>query len=379
MRGIELTPEIPVVRVAELGATAEDAGFDAVFASSHYNNRDPFVALSRVAAATDDVLVGPGVANPYETHPVKLASQVATLDEASGGRAVCGLGAGDRSTLRNLGVERDRPLRRVLETMQVARRLWAGERVDHDGTFVSRDAGLNYEVGEIPVYVGAQGPQMLRMSAAHADGVLVNASHPTDVAWAAERIAEGLDDRPTERGAFDGAVFASVSVAEDADAAREAARPPVAFIAAGAARPVLERHGLDAARAERGLDPAQRGVSARVIARSTASELAGMDYYRAPTAVGLRPETNPPLPNRKGFCYQLPAKLTVDRPGWPASGEASVPPRTLRAVARDVVELFERHDGVDVLRRTNSHKHGIGVAIRGDVVYVVYRTCDLGY
>ena len=251
MRGIELTPEIPVVRVAELGATAEDAGFDAVFASSHYNNRDPFVALSRVAAATDDVLVGPGVANPYETHPVKLASQVATLDEASGGRAVCGLGAGDRSTLRNLGVERDRPLRRVLETMQVARRLWAGERVDHDGTFVSRDAGLNYEVGEIPVYVGAQGPQMLRMSAAHADGVLVNASHPTDVAWAAERIAEGLDDRPTERGAFDGAVFASVSVAEDADAAREAARPPVAFIAAGAARPVLERHGLDAARAER--------------------------------------------------------------------------------------------------------------------------------
>jgi len=109
---------------------------------------------------------------------VKLASQVATLDEVSGGRAVLGVGAGDASTLRNLGFERDRPLRRVLETFKVAQDLWAGERVDHDGTFVARDAGLNYEVGEVPVYVGAQGPHMLRMAGKHADGVLVNASHP---------------------------------------------------------------------------------------------------------------------------------------------------------------------------------------------------------
>jgi 5,10-methylenetetrahydromethanopterin reductase len=40
-----------------------------------------------------------------------------------------------------------------------------------------------------------------------------------------------------------------VSVAADADAAREAARPPVAFIAGGAAQPVLDRHGIDTERA----------------------------------------------------------------------------------------------------------------------------------
>ncbi|RBI61587.1 5,10-methylenetetrahydromethanopterin reductase [halophilic archaeon] len=249
MRGIELTPEIPVDDLADLGARAESEGFDAVFASSHYNNRDPFLALSRVAAATDAVRVGPGVANPYETHPVALASRVATLDEVSDGRAVCGLGAGDRSTLRNLGVERDRPLRRVLETMKVGKRLWAGERVTHDGTFDANEAALNYDAGEIPVYVGAQGPHMLRMSAKHADGVLVNAAHPRDFAWAGDRIEEGLAERPDERGAFDVAAFASVSVAEDGDAAREAARPPVAFIAGGAPDPVLDRHDLDRERA----------------------------------------------------------------------------------------------------------------------------------
>ncbi len=189
--------------------------------------------------------MGPGVANPYETHPVTLASRVATLDESSDGRAVFGIGAGDASTLSNLGYERDRPLRRVLESFDVARDLWAGERVTHEGTFTAIDAGLNYPTGPVPVYVGAQGPHMIRMSAKHADGVLLNAAHPDDFAWAAERVEEGVAERPASRGEFDFAAFASVSVAEDGEKAREAARPPVAFIAAGAAPPVLDRHDLD--------------------------------------------------------------------------------------------------------------------------------------
>ena len=255
MRGIELTPEAPVADVVELGRRAADVGFDVAFASCHYNNRDPFPVLDRLASATEDLRVGTGVANPYETHPVTLASRLATLQESSGGRAIFGVGAGDRSTLSNLGVERDRPLRRVLETIRVARALWAGERVDHDGTFVARDAGLNYSVDPLPVYVGAQGPDMLRMAGKYADGVLVNAAHPLDVARAAERVREGAAERDeTVRvvsGTPDVTVYASVSVAEDTDAAREAARPPVAFIAAGAPPETLARHGLDAELAAR--------------------------------------------------------------------------------------------------------------------------------
>ena len=254
VRGIELTPDRPVAEVATLAEHAESAGFETVFCSSHYNNRDPFVALSRVAAATETVQLGPGVVNPYETHPVALASGVATLDEVSGGRTVFGIGAGDRSTLANLGIERERPLRRVLETVRVARQLWAGKRVDHDGTFRAQEAGLNFEPpGEIPIYVGAQGPDMLRMAAKHADGTLINAAHPRDLAWASKRIAEGLDERPTERlddhpderGAFEALAFASVSVGDDPDLARETARRPVSFIVAGAPQPVLDRHDLD--------------------------------------------------------------------------------------------------------------------------------------
>jgi 5,10-methylenetetrahydromethanopterin reductase len=91
------------------------------------------------------------------------------------------------------------------------------------------------------------------MAGKRADGLLFNGSHPDDLAWARERVDEGIDQRDdgVTTDEFDLAAFASVSVGEDANEAREAARPPVAFITAGAAPPVLDRHGVDADTAER--------------------------------------------------------------------------------------------------------------------------------
>ncbi|QHS18045.1 5,10-methylenetetrahydromethanopterin reductase [haloarchaeon 3A1-DGR] len=253
MLGIELTPEDELDRLVERGRAAEAAGYDAVFSTCHYNNRDPWAFLSRLAVETETIRLGPGVANPLETHPVTLASRLATLDEASDGRAVFGIGPGDPSTLSNLGLEDRRGLRPVLEAFKSAQRLWDGERIDHDGTFAATDAGLNYEPpqgSDLPVYVGGEGPHMCRMAAKHADGLLFNGSHPADLRWAREQVADGFADRPDDRGAFELVAYASVSVDEDSDAAREAARPAVAFIAAGAAPPVLDRHGIDREAAE---------------------------------------------------------------------------------------------------------------------------------
>ena len=248
MLGIELTPEHDPHRIVDLGVRAETAGYDVVYSTCHYNNRDPWAVLSQLATATESVRLGPGVANPYETHPVTLASKVATLDELSEGRAVFGLGPGDPSTLSNLGVADQRGLRSVLEAFKTAKRLWAGERVDADGTFEATGAGLNYEPpqgADVPVHVGGEGPHMCRMAAKHADGLLYNGSHPMDLAWAREQVEDGLADRPSHRGDFALVAYAAVSVDEDPAAAREAARPPVAFITGGAAPPVLERHGID--------------------------------------------------------------------------------------------------------------------------------------
>jgi 5,10-methylenetetrahydromethanopterin reductase len=246
MLGIELTPEHRIERIADLGRLAEDVGFDTAYVSSHYFNRDPFVALDRIANRTGSIRLGPGVANPNEVHPVTLAARVASLQECSGGRAVFGIGPGDPSAMGALGMADDRGLRPVLEAFKTAQRLWDGESVSHEGTFEANDAELRFDVeGSIPVHVGGEGPHMCRMSAKHADGLLFNGSHPDDLAWARDQVEQGLADRPDERGPFELAAYASVSVAEDGDLAREAARPPVAFITAGAAPPVLERHDID--------------------------------------------------------------------------------------------------------------------------------------
>lgn len=243
--GVELTPDAPAEEVVRLAKSAETAGADVLFVSNHYNNRDPFIHLASIAQATNTVNLGPGIINPYETHPVRIASQMATLDELSTGRAVCGIGAGDPSTLGDLGITRSRPARTVHESIDSIRMLLNGERVDNDGTFTVRGAQLNHARGNVPIFAGAQGPIMLRMSAAHANGILINAAHPLDYQWAQSHIEQGRNNRSDTLRPLTIAGFASVSIAEDRKAAREAARPPVAFITAGAPDEVLERHDLD--------------------------------------------------------------------------------------------------------------------------------------
>lgn len=132
---------------------------------------------------------------------------------------------------------------------------------------------------------------------------------------------------------------------------------------------------VNAERAERGLGPALRGSDPQRAAQDTARALVTTDYFGAPTAVGVR-TPGPPLPNRKGLCYQVPAKLTVTHSGW--NGGEEISPEASRAVAADVTRLLAS-DEVNVLDRPNDHRHGLGVAVDGDVVYAVYRTCNLGY
>ncbi len=307
MLGIELTPEHSPARVTELGTAAEAAGYDTVFVSHHYNNRDATAVLARLASETETVRLGPGVANPLESHPVTLASELATLDELSDGRAVFGLGPGDPSTLQNLGLSDERGLRPVLEAFETARALWAGERVDGKRTFDADDAGLNYTPPQgagIPVYVGGEGPHMCRMAGKRADGLLFNGSHPDDLAWTRDRVEEGLEQRAspehddaggsdgTEGGdqtdAFDLAAYASVSVADDPEAAREAARPPVAFVAAGSPPPVRQRHGIDGERADEIGDLIAAGEFTEAFGRVTPAMIEAFCMAGTPATVADR-------------------------------------------------------------------------------------------
>jgi 5,10-methylenetetrahydromethanopterin reductase len=75
---------------------AEAWGFDGLlFADSQNLVGDPYVALALAAQATTSLRLGTGNTNPVTRHPAVTASSIATVQVASGGRAVLGLARGD--------------------------------------------------------------------------------------------------------------------------------------------------------------------------------------------------------------------------------------------------------------------------------------------
>ncbi len=242
--GIELVPERETMETIKYIKHAERNGFKYAWITDHYNNRNVYATLALAAANTSEIRLGPGVTNPFLVYPPVTASAVATIDEISNGRAVMGIGAGDKGTLDQLGVEWKNPLTAVREVVEICRLLWKGETVKYDGSmFKIKNARLSYKpAGEIPVYIGAQGPKMLALAAELGDGVLINASNPKDIEPAVKIIKETLDK--VGKKEFDIVAYTSFSVSEDREEAKKMATYVVAFIAAATPSVVLERHGI---------------------------------------------------------------------------------------------------------------------------------------
>ncbi|MBC2697254.1 MAG: 5,10-methylenetetrahydromethanopterin reductase [ANME-2 cluster archaeon] len=241
--GIEFLANETADTLADMIRFSEENGIEYAWITDHYNNRDSFSLLTYIAARTTSIKLGTGVTNPYTRTAPQLASAIATVDETSGGRAVFGIGPGDKMTFENLGVKWTKPLQTVRETVEVVRRLTLGEPVSFDGNVISiKKAKLDLGSRSVPVYIGAQGPGMLRLAGEIGDGALVNASHPRDFEFAVKLLKEGAAGRDFSQ--FDVGAYTSFSVAGNKDEAVAAARPVVAFITAGSPPDVIKRHDI---------------------------------------------------------------------------------------------------------------------------------------
>ncbi|MBU6996469.1 MAG: 5,10-methylenetetrahydromethanopterin reductase [Theionarchaea archaeon] len=245
--GIEFSPEKPTYEVAYYSRDAEDAGFHHVWITDHYNNRNIYSTMTDIAYRTNRILIGSAVTNPYVSSPVWTASAIFTIDEISGGRAVFGIGAGDKMTLNAIGIKWERPLAAVKEAVEIFRELNETKKCKYNGTFfnVPNARVKKNPSHRIPVYVGAQGPKMLQMSAALADGVLVNASHPRDFDPAVKALKEGAAQAGRTFSELDVAAYTSFSIDEKQDKAIKKARIVAGAIAVGSPDFVLERHGIE--------------------------------------------------------------------------------------------------------------------------------------
>lgn len=246
MFGIEFVPEDPVFKIAHYTKLAEKNGFDNVWITDHYNNRDVYTTLAVLALATNEIKLGSGVTNPYTRDIAVAASSIGAINELSGGRAIFGIGPGDKATFDAMGIEWDKPLTTTKESMIAAKKFFQGEKVSMDGDKVKiGGAKLAFDTGDIPIYLGAQGPKMLALAGEMADGVLINASHPKDFEVAIDRLENGLEKADRTLDDIDVTAYASFSCDEDEAKARNAAKIVVAFIVAGSPDIVLERHGID--------------------------------------------------------------------------------------------------------------------------------------
>ena len=94
------------------------------------------MTLAAVAASTSKLLVGTGITPVPRRRPQVLAHQVATLDVLSGGRVIFGAGLGGIPSEFTAFGEEDAPrirAEKLDEGLDLLRRLWSGERVEHRG------------------------------------------------------------------------------------------------------------------------------------------------------------------------------------------------------------------------------------------------------
>ena len=235
--GIEFVPQIPLDELVRLVKIAEDVGFEYAWITDHYNNKNVYETLALIAANTETIKMGPGVTNPYVRSPAISASAIATIDEISNGRATFGIGPGDKATFDALGIAWEKPVSTIKAAIADINTLLSGGKTEAGAAL----GGAKKVQDAIPIYMGAQGPKMLETAGEIADGVLINASNPKDYEAAMPMIKKGIGDQAKD---FDVAAYTATSIGTDSEAAKNAAKIVVAFIAAGSPPPVIERHGL---------------------------------------------------------------------------------------------------------------------------------------
>ncbi len=165
---------------------AEQKGFEAVWQAESRLVRDVIVPMAAYATVTEKIKVGSGVINNWTRNIGLLAATFLTLDDLAPNRIICGIGAWWDPLAKNVGINRYKPLTAMKETVTVMKRLLNMERVSFDGEFIHvHNIELDVVHGRkeprnVPIYIGATGDQMLELSGAIADGVLLNYCVPPE-------------------------------------------------------------------------------------------------------------------------------------------------------------------------------------------------------
>lgn len=212
-----------------LARACEEAGFDGVFLSDHVfvpgrlasrypyspdgsapftlttEHPEPWAAISAMAQVTRHLLFSTSVYLPCLRHPLHVAKSVATASVLSGGRIALGIGVGwVREEFEVLGEDFTKRGERLDEEIEILRKVWTGELVEHRGRFYEFPplAMRPRPLAPVPIWLGGRSPRAMRRAARH-DGWLSSGDTPESAAQAlamlrALRAEAGLPSEPFE-------------------------------------------------------------------------------------------------------------------------------------------------------------------------------------
>lgn len=211
----------------------EHAGYSHLWITdSSLHARGAYEYLTLAALNSHRILLGTCTTHPFTRHPAVTANSIATLHEISNGRAVLGVGSGDRPH-RELGFGPAAP-EVVREMITVCRRLLAGERISFEGqSFKLNQAELHYSYHpQVPIYIACSGPRMLTLAGEVADGVIIHCGlFPEALDFALEKVENGAKKAGRNLKDLDLWVMVCGSLSADRSQALEGSRVMAAWFA----------------------------------------------------------------------------------------------------------------------------------------------------
>jgi alkanesulfonate monooxygenase SsuD/methylene tetrahydromethanopterin reductase-like flavin-dependent oxidoreductase (luciferase family) len=300
--GLDATLNLSLADQAALSQEAARSGYTSIW-TPESTGQDSFQLCSQRWAAScqvrpEGLWTGIGVSPVLYRTPLAFAMSGGTVSQLTGGRFIMGLGAGGSyrpRTRQALGLPRLSTLALMRDYLTTVRRLIAGEEVTYQGEVVTLQ-GVSLAIHpppRTPVYLGALGPEMLRLGGELADGVCLNWCTPEQIAWSRERVVEGAARGGRDPQSVQVVEYIRVCVDQDVEAARRAFARSTMGYALGQTVPTererqlgyrahFERMGYTAALAE--LDRMrQRGATPDEVADAFPAELLRrVGYYGTP-------------------------------------------------------------------------------------------------
>jgi alkanesulfonate monooxygenase SsuD/methylene tetrahydromethanopterin reductase-like flavin-dependent oxidoreductase (luciferase family) len=233
--GLGVSEDLPIAVQQRIAAHVEAAGFRSLW-TNEASGRDALLVCQAWGAATTDLEVGIGVVPLWTRSPAQLAMASATLQEATGGRFLLGLGVSHGATMGPWhGAEVRRPLTAARETLAILAQLQAGERSDVRGEVRSSER-FRLAISPLPpparTYLAAMGPKMLDLAGTSAQGVLLNWCGPDEVDRAATRVRDAARAAGRRPDDVEVATYVRVAVHPDRDRAKAALAAQIAQYAA---------------------------------------------------------------------------------------------------------------------------------------------------